>query len=57
MTAEHKRRPAAPARLRRRFMAGVFRRTGREFKADNLTDVAAALTYYGILAIFPASSP
>jgi membrane protein len=26
----------------------------REFKADNLTDLAAALTYYGILAIFPA---
>jgi membrane protein len=26
----------------------------REFKQDNLTDWAAALTYYGILAIFPA---
>jgi len=26
----------------------------REFKEDNLTDWAAALTYYGILAIFPA---
>jgi membrane protein len=25
-----------------------------EFKADNLTDSAAALTYYGVLAIFPA---
>ena len=26
----------------------------REFRDDNLTDWAAALTYYGILAIFPA---
>lgn len=26
----------------------------REFKADNLQDWAAALTYYGMLAIFPA---
>ena len=26
----------------------------REFKQDNLTDWAAALTYYGILSIFPA---
>jgi len=32
----------------------VLRRTVREFKEDNLTDWAAALTYYGILAIFPA---
>lgn len=30
------------------------KRTAREFKKDNLTDWAAALTYYGILAIFPA---
>src|SRR6185503_1970824 len=33
---------------------GVLKRTVREFRADNLTDWAAALTYYGILAIFPA---
>jgi membrane protein len=26
----------------------------REFKADNLSDRAAALTYYGVLALFPA---
>jgi membrane protein len=29
------------------------KRTVREFKADNLTDLAAALTHYGVLAIFP----
>ncbi|MFZ1155438.1 MAG: YihY/virulence factor BrkB family protein [Solirubrobacteraceae bacterium] len=29
------------------------KRTYREYRADNLTDLAAALTYYGVLAIFP----
>ena len=33
---------------------GVLKRTFREFKQDNVTDWAAALTYYGVLAIFPA---
>jgi membrane protein len=32
----------------------ALKRTVREFKDDNLTDWAAALTYYGVLAIFPA---
>lgn len=32
---------------------GVLRRTITEFNADNLTDAAAALTYYGVLSIFP----
>ncbi len=32
---------------------GVLKRTMREFSDDNLTDLAAALTYYGVLAIFP----
>ena len=35
-------------------MGGVLKRTIKEFKRDNLTDWAAALTYYGILSIFPA---
>jgi membrane protein len=35
-------------------MTAVFKRTVKEFKRDNLTDWAAALTYYGVLAIFPA---
>jgi membrane protein len=33
---------------------GVLKRTFSEFQEDNLTDWAAALTYYGILSIFPA---
>jgi membrane protein len=32
----------------------ALRRTVSGFRADNLTDWAAALTYYGVLAIFPA---
>jgi membrane protein len=32
----------------------VLKRTITEFRADNVTDWAAALTYYGVLAIFPA---
>jgi membrane protein len=32
----------------------VLKRTVREFKEDELVDRAAALTYYGVLAIFPA---
>jgi membrane protein len=33
---------------------GVLKRTVAEFREDNVTDWAAALTYYGILSIFPA---
>ena len=33
---------------------GALKRTVREFREDNLTDWAAALTYYGVLSIFPA---
>ena len=32
----------------------VLKKTYREFSADQATDLAAALTYYGVLAIFPA---
>jgi membrane protein len=32
----------------------VLGRTVAEFRRDSLTDLAAALTYYGVLAIFPA---
>src|SRR6478609_741544 len=33
---------------------GTLKRTLKEFQEDNLTDWAAALTYYGVLALFPA---
>ncbi|WP_029433618.1 YihY/virulence factor BrkB family protein [Blastococcus sp. URHD0036] len=33
---------------------GTLKRTLKEFSEDELTDRAAALTYYGVLALFPA---
>jgi membrane protein len=33
---------------------GTAKRTLQEFQEDNLTDWAAALTYYGLLSLFPA---
>ena len=44
----------SPTDLRGRSWIGVLRRTVSEFSDDNLTDWAAALTYYAVLAIFPA---
>ncbi len=49
-----RRAPSGPTELSTRSWFGVLKRTGKEFSADNLTDWAAALTYYGVLAIFPA---
>jgi membrane protein len=48
------RAPEKPAKLSKGSWLGVLRRTVREFREDNLTDWAAALTYYAILSIFPA---
>lgn len=44
----------SPTDLSRRSWWGVLKRTTKQFKADSLSDAAAALTYYGLLAIFPA---
>jgi membrane protein len=46
--------PEEPTDLKARSWFQVLKRTVREFSEDNLTDWAAALTYYGILSIFPA---
>jgi membrane protein len=46
--------PESPTDLKGRSWFGVLKRTGKEFSEDNLTDWAAALTYYGVLSIFPA---
>jgi len=43
----------SPTDLPKRTWWAVVKRTIAEFKADNLTDWAAALTYYGLLALFP----
>ncbi|HWH54492.1 MAG TPA: YihY/virulence factor BrkB family protein [Gaiellaceae bacterium] len=46
--------PEQPTKLPRSAWGAALKRTLHEFQADNLTDWAAALTYYGILSIFPA---
>jgi membrane protein len=51
---EDPRKPDRPTDLRKPSWKGVLKRTVLEFKEDDCTDWAAALTYYGVLAIFPA---
>jgi membrane protein len=48
------RSPDAPTDLPKRSWMGVLKRSAKEFSDDNLTDWAAALTYYAILSLFPA---
>jgi len=46
--------PASPTDLPGTSWWGAVKRSVGEFRRDNITDWAAALTYYGILSIFPA---
>ena len=46
--------PDSPTDLRRQSWLHVVRKTVREFTKDECTDIAAALTYYAVLALFPA---
>ncbi|MGW1643207.1 YihY/virulence factor BrkB family protein [Streptomyces lavendulae] len=48
------RAPDRPTELPERSWQAVLRGTVKEFKDDELADRAAALTYYGVLALFPA---
>src|SRR4051795_7446195 len=45
--------PADPTDLPRRSWWQILKRTVKEFQDDNLTDWAAALTYYGVMSLFP----
>ncbi|WP_280493568.1 YihY/virulence factor BrkB family protein [Nocardia asiatica] len=45
--------PSSPAELSKPSLVAVVKRAGAEFRRDNLTDLAAALTYYAVLAIVP----
>src|SRR3954471_1013417 len=47
-------RPARPTELSKRSWRDVLKRTVREFRQDDLTLLAAALAYYGVLSLFPA---
>jgi membrane protein len=51
---DDKRGPDSPTDLSKRSWTYVLRKTVREFSKDDCTDLAAALTYYSVLALFPA---
>jgi membrane protein len=46
---------ASPLDLEKKSWWFVLRKTVREFLDDQCTDLAAALTYYGVLSLFPAA--
>ncbi|MEJ7718681.1 MAG: YihY/virulence factor BrkB family protein [Thermoleophilaceae bacterium] len=46
--------PDGPTELSRPSLKAVVLRTVKEFQKDNITDWAAALTYYAVLSVFPA---
>ena len=57
MVGKHRvmaRQPGDPTDLTKPSWWATVKRTVREFKEDNLTDWAAALTYYAVLSLFPA---
>lgn len=51
---EDPRKPDSPDDITKPSWKYVARKTMREFSSDQCTDLAAALTYYGTLALFPA---
>jgi membrane protein len=48
------RKPESPTDLTKPSTLYVLRKTAREFQHDQCTDLAAALTYYAVLSLFPA---
>ncbi|WP_163801195.1 YihY/virulence factor BrkB family protein [Mycolicibacterium sediminis] len=48
------RKPESPGDLTKPSVLFVLRKTAREFSRDQCTDLAAALTYYAVLSLFPA---
>ena len=47
--------PDSPAALKGKGLFAALKRTFKQFSSDNLSDWAAALTYYGVLSIFPGA--
>ena len=45
--------PDNPAKLKGKGIFAALKRTFKQFSEDNVSDWAAALTYYGVLSIFP----
>ena len=48
-------KPDSPDDIEKRSWKYVFVKTVREFSSDQCTDIAAALTYYAVLSIFPGA--
>jgi len=53
--ADDPRKPVSPTDLDKHSWSYVLRKTFHEFTEDQCTDLAAALTYYAVLAVFPAA--
>jgi len=54
MARDRQRKDVDPGDIPGTGWKAVLKRTAKEFQQDNLTDWAAALTYYAVLALFPA---
>jgi membrane protein len=52
---DDERKAGSPTDLARRSWGYVLRKTYREFGDDHCPDLAAALTYYAVLSLFPAA--
>ncbi|WP_431795508.1 YihY/virulence factor BrkB family protein [Microbacterium enclense] len=52
--SEHPAKPDSPDDLDRRSWKYVLRKTLREFTSDGCIDIAAALTFFSVLSVFPA---
>jgi membrane protein len=50
---DERKAPDSPLQLSGGGWFGALKRTVKEFSVDNITDWAAALTYYGVLSLFP----
>ncbi|GAA6527114.1 YihY/virulence factor BrkB family protein [Intrasporangium sp. DVR] len=50
---DHPRKPESPPDLRKRIWKVSLKRAAHEFGHDECMDMAAGLTYYGVLSIFP----
>jgi membrane protein len=48
------RKPDSPGEVSKPSWKYALKKTVREFSADQCTDIAASLTYYAVLALFPA---
>ena len=51
---DHPAKPDSPPKLNRTLWKYALKRSVKEFSNDQCTDMAAALTYYAVLSMFPA---